>query len=240
MKNMKFSLRLLLIVTAILSVVVFFNAERISSWFDNDKSNLMSLKQFWRIIDDSWVNAISNYEFRENLTEELEQLSERDLQRFNNRYRDRYYLAYDHRLWDAIYLINGGCGDDSFMDFRDYLISRGRTIYDRTLNDPETLLDDRLSGGEWPYSEEHFGSIADKIAESKNFNLGVSAFRRSKPRGQPINVDDELEIKRHYPRIYLHWKSENEKLAARRKAREAAKEKAEQLDDNFRTMPFLD
>ncbi|MFI0445410.1 DUF4240 domain-containing protein [Actinomadura sp. 6N118] len=29
--------------------------------------------------------------------------------------------AYRHPLWNAAYLIEGGCGDDGFMDFRDGL-----------------------------------------------------------------------------------------------------------------------
>ncbi|CAO0826683.1 hypothetical protein SMICM17S_03662 [Streptomyces microflavus] len=42
--------------------------------------------------------------------------------------------AYRWPLWNAAYLIEGGCGDDGFMDFRDGLVLLGR----------------RPSPGQWP------------------------------------------------------------------------------------------
>lgn len=48
-------------------------------------------------------------------------------------------LAYTNSLWGAAYLIEGGCSDDSFMDFRDGLILQGRKTFERTLADPDSL-----------------------------------------------------------------------------------------------------
>ena len=142
---MKFNLRTLLVAFVVFATVIALNADRLSEFFEPKESGIMmSQRNFWRIIDQSWQGATDNQQFRDNLTQQLNQLSEDNLQRFNSRYSERYWRAYDHRLWCAIYLINGGCGDDSFMDFRDYLISRGSKVYNRTINDPETLLDDPL------------------------------------------------------------------------------------------------
>jgi Protein of unknown function (DUF4240) len=43
--------------------------------------------------------------------------------------------AYNWPLWGAAYVINGGCSDDSFADFRASLISRGRAAFERALAD---------------------------------------------------------------------------------------------------------
>jgi len=59
--------------------------------------------------------------------------------------------AYHWPLWGAAYVINGGCGDDSFMDFRASLISRGRQAFERALSDPDTLADEDFSEANWFY-----------------------------------------------------------------------------------------
>jgi hypothetical protein len=44
-------------------------------------------------------------------------------------------------LWQAAYLIEGGCGDDGFMDFRDGLVLQGRAVFTRAVADPDSLAD---------------------------------------------------------------------------------------------------
>lgn len=39
----------------------------------------------------------------------------------------------------AAYVINGGCSDDGFIDFRSWLIAQGKAVYDAALADPESL-----------------------------------------------------------------------------------------------------
>jgi|SRR5688572_23855815 len=58
---------------------------------------------------------------------------------FGRRYTELFYKAYRYDLWAALYVIIGGGGDDSFMDFREWLISMGRDVYHSALNDPDSL-----------------------------------------------------------------------------------------------------
>lgn len=51
---------------------------------------------------------------------------------------DSAYLA---PLWAAAYLIEGGCGDDGFMDFRAGLMLQGRAAFDSAVADPDSLAD---------------------------------------------------------------------------------------------------
>lgn len=48
--------------------------------------------------------------------------------------------AYTWDLWGVAYLIQGGCSDDAFMDFRSCLIACGQDIFERAVADPESLL----------------------------------------------------------------------------------------------------
>lgn len=49
--------------------------------------------------------------------------------------------SYDRNLWGAAYLINGGCSDDGFDYFRDWLILQGRDVFQAAVSDPDSLAD---------------------------------------------------------------------------------------------------
>jgi hypothetical protein len=42
-------------------------------------------------------------------------------------------------LWGVAFASGGGCSDDLFDDFRSWLISMGRKVYEAALADPETV-----------------------------------------------------------------------------------------------------
>jgi hypothetical protein len=44
-------------------------------------------------------------------------------------------------LWAAAYLINGGCSDDGFDNFRGWLIAHGRDVVARAVREPDSLAD---------------------------------------------------------------------------------------------------
>jgi hypothetical protein len=47
--------------------------------------------------------------------------------------------AYTWDLWGAAYIVDGGCSDDSFMDFRSWLIAQGRDFYYSMRSNPDSL-----------------------------------------------------------------------------------------------------
>ena len=53
---------------------------------------------------------------------------------------DQFWRAYRWDSWAAAYSIGSGCSDDGFTDFRYFLISMGREVFERALADPESLL----------------------------------------------------------------------------------------------------
>jgi hypothetical protein len=44
-------------------------------------------------------------------------------------------------LWAAAYLINGGCSEDGFDNFRGWLIANGRDVVARAVREPDSLAD---------------------------------------------------------------------------------------------------
>jgi hypothetical protein len=60
-----------------------------------------------------------------------------DIESFNRHFSTLHAAAYRWDLWAVASIINGGCSDDGFIDFRSWLISRGRKFYEAALADPE-------------------------------------------------------------------------------------------------------
>ena len=109
--------------------------ERADAGLDDDR--------FWAIVESS--------PSPDALHAQLAQLGDGDLLAFERRHRQRCDDAYDWGLWGAAYVVAGGCSDDGFMDFRAYLVSLGRTVYERALEDPDSLVDVELdaTGETW-------------------------------------------------------------------------------------------
>lgn len=105
-------------------------------------SDTMPDEQFWELINFTFEQSEGDFEKQQQvLHEELRKRSPTKIMQFDNKFRKLRGEAYTWDLWGAIYVIHGGCGDDSFMDFRDWVISQGKDFYYRTLCDPETLAE---------------------------------------------------------------------------------------------------
>jgi hypothetical protein len=77
----------------------------------------------------------------ELLVEELLHFSAEEIIAFDLIGREMERKSYSAHLWHAAELIGGGCGDDGFNDFRDWIIAQGRVVFENALTDPETLVD---------------------------------------------------------------------------------------------------
>src|ERR1700712_1108510 len=114
---------------------------------------LMNEDLFWMIIKTTKDNSRGDFEQQQvELEKELRKLTPDDIILFGNRFRYFRGQANTWELLGAIYLIHGGCGDDSFNDFREWVIGQGRGSYYRTINNPETLVDvetDKIEDVEW-------------------------------------------------------------------------------------------
>lgn len=93
--------------------------------------------RFWQIIDGT---VSEDYDAQlDALAETLAKLSREEILAFDQDFRKASLAAYRWDLWGAAYVINGGCSDDGFIDFRSWLISRGKSVYDGALANPESL-----------------------------------------------------------------------------------------------------
>lgn len=100
----------------------------------------METSKFWKLIDKSRRAADGDLEdFPEILKDELIQLSNEEIIAFDQLFYEFMNNAYAWDLWGVAYIIGGGCSDDSFMDFRAWLIGKGQKAYETGLVNPDHL-----------------------------------------------------------------------------------------------------
>jgi len=124
--------------------------ERISSYSPyqpkrgNARLNITEINKdtFWALIAQAKEHCGQDQEaFYKWLEGRLVELGPEQALNFDNivhGYRD---LAYKYGLWSAASILCDACTDDSFSDFRGWLISQGREVYMAALKDPDSLAD---------------------------------------------------------------------------------------------------
>jgi hypothetical protein len=110
-------------------------------------------------------------------------------------------------LWAAAYLINGGCSDEGFDDFRGWLIAHGRDVVARAVRVPDSLAD-------LPAVRAAADSGAD-FDGAQVLGIAATAYREATgeslpPLAEPIvrpssdtfwDFDNEDEMHRRLPRL---------------------------------------
>jgi hypothetical protein len=109
-------------------------------------------------------------------------------------------------MWGAAYVIEDGCSDDCFRDFRGYVISLGRERYEKSLTDPDSLAStaEDAETGDW----ENADNVAPDAYSSATGNdfPGDDSDLAGSPRGTPFNTDDGDGLARRYPKLAARFR----------------------------------
>jgi Protein of unknown function (DUF4240) len=158
--------------------------------------------RLWNLIDDT-RDAAGNDTGRQSelLEERLSQLPPQqivDFQRLRHRLDER---AYTWDLWGAAYVIEDGCSDDCFRDFRAYLISLGRGPYERALRDPDSLASvvEDAEEGDWE-NADNVAPDAYESATGEDIPADDSDLS-GEPRGESWDDEDQDALVARYPAL---------------------------------------
>ncbi len=102
----------------------------------------MDRKQFWELIEHT--HRISNGDPENQaklLIAKLTELSEKEIVSYQDILDDLMDEAYIAELWEMAYIIDAGCSDDGFMDFRAWLIGQGKHVFETAQTNAESLID---------------------------------------------------------------------------------------------------
>ena len=84
---------------------------------------------YWNIVEKSLKYKNNQDDQEEFLIKEIEKLSPKEMIGFRLRTDKFLYDTYNSEMWCAAYIMNGGCSDDGFEYFRNWVISRGKDVF---------------------------------------------------------------------------------------------------------------
>ena len=137
-------------------------------------------------------------EHSERLVEALAARGQDEIADFDRIWHELSARAYRWDLWGAAFVINGGCSDDCFDYFRDYLISLGRGAYESALSDPESLAGFAHSEDEVDYESISYVAMEAWERSGATGKLPRLAPHPAEPTGEPWG---EEGVEERYPRL---------------------------------------
>lgn len=167
--------------------------------------SLMDEDKFWEIIQNSKDNSHGDFEQQqEELANQMRKFSPGDIILFGNRFRYFRGQANIWELWGAIYIIHGGCGDDSFNDFREWVIGQGKDFYYKTIKDPETLVEvetDKIESVEW----EGLGYVPSTVfKEMTGQDMPYPFKEKNETTGSEWEEEGD-DLKNMFPKLYAKY-----------------------------------
>ena len=121
---------------------------------------------YWSIIERSLKNTRSQDTQEQFLIEEIGKLTPKQMVGFRLRTDKLLYDTYNPEMWCAAYIMNGGCSDDGFEYFRNWVISRGKETYYKAKENPDNLIsevEEHVDG----YEFESFWYVALQAFEQR-------------------------------------------------------------------------
>jgi hypothetical protein len=162
---------------------------------------------FWSLIEET-RSAAGNDTGRQSelLKNRLAQLSPQAIVEFARIRHSLDQRAYSFDLWGAAYVIEDGCSDDCFRDFRGYVISLGRAPYENAIKDPDSLASvaQDAEKGDWE-NADNVAPDAYSSVTSDDFPLDSSDLS-GRPSGSPFNENDTAGLARRYPRLAARFR----------------------------------
>ncbi|MCD8413587.1 DUF4240 domain-containing protein [Tenacibaculum finnmarkense] len=182
----------------------FFKFQNIESTESiQDSKEIMESKKFWKIIENTKSESSGDYEKQQSLLErELLKLTAKEVLEFDNKFRTLRGKIYTWDFWAAAYIINGGCSDDCFSDFRGWLIGQGKSIFESAVQNIETLSElKETNDGDW----EGLSYISTDIYEKKTGNDMPNEIQENFEIIGEEWAEDENELKNRFPKLYAKF-----------------------------------
>lgn len=153
---------------------------------------------YWNIVARSLENSSDEEEQEEFLIGEIGKLSPKEMVGFRLRTDELLYKTYTSEMWCAGYIMNGGASDDGFEYFRNWVISRGKDVYYRAKENPDSLVAEVRDDVEF-YEFEMFWYVA------------LEAFQQETDEDlyDYIDHDHFRTSEGNYPDIELTWSDDD-------------------------------
>ncbi len=192
-----------------------YNSERVdvyNLWKDYIKDDLsnppsyekieMSVEEFWQIID----NVKNSENPKKDIEIHLDRLPIGKLISYQEHFDIFHNKANRWDIWGAAYIGNNGCSESNFRDFRYWLISRGKDVYEAALENPDNLVEMDL---EYSAYHELFGNVAFNIYEEKMGKYLCPDWEPVSTSGKRWDFNNKNENKKRLPRLWEKYSKFN-------------------------------
>jgi Protein of unknown function (DUF4240) len=162
---------------------------------------------FWGLIESARADADNDTERQSELLEErLSKLPPRQIVRFQQIRRQMDERAYTWDIWGAAFVIDDGCSDDCFRDFRAYLISLGPRAFAAAVRNPDSLapIVQDAEEGDWENADD-VAPDAYQTATGDDFPADSSDLSGS-PRGEPWDDESQETLVQRYPALAARFR----------------------------------
>jgi hypothetical protein len=167
----------------------------------------MNQAEFWGLVGSTRADADNDTERQSELLEErLSKLPPRQIVRFQQIRRQMDEQAYTWDIWGAAYVIDDGCSDDCFRDFRAYLISLGPRAFAAAMRNPDSLapIVQDAEEGDWENADD-VAPDAYQTATGDDFPADSSDLSGS-PRGEPWDDESQETLVQRYPALAARFR----------------------------------
>jgi hypothetical protein len=154
--------------------------------------------RFWEIVQHAHDASGGDMDEKcEIITAVISKLSREEAIAFSRFFDSMSDRAYSWPLWGAAYVINGGCSDDTFSDFRASLLSRGRQAFESALADPDSMAAEEFDEDAWFYEGYQY-AVTDGVKAAVGSGVNREKPHPQKPSGAEWSEDEVYDL---YPRL---------------------------------------
>ena len=174
---------------------------------DSAAPSAAGIPAFWGLIESARADADNDTERQSELLEErLSKLPPRQIVRFQQIRRQMDERAYTWDIWGAAFVIDDGCSDDCFRDFRAYLISLGPRAFAAAMRNPDSLapIVQDAEEGDWENADD-VAPDAYQTATGDDFPADSSDLSGS-PRGEPWDDESQEMLVQRYPALAARFR----------------------------------
>ncbi len=179
----------------------------------------MTQKEFWEHIEKSKRRDPEAH--AERLVARLAKLPVAKIIEFDRVWHTFRNRAYSWTVWGAAYLINGGCSDDGFIDFRSWLILQGSKVYAAAMKNPDSLAgvvdpdEEECTCECYPGMDAWFAATGT-AQDAAGYDAWLAAFRAKYPTTEPLpslgrgwNFDDDRKMRSRYPHLWVLYNEDD-------------------------------
>lgn len=162
----------------------------------------MELSKFWQLLDFSDVSAD---EINASLKSRLDKLSNEELATFDELYSRQLKRLWDWQYWGAAFVMCGCRTEYDYLDFCNWVMSKGKAVYDAFIVSPDCLaeIEDIPFKDELPYPYiDELDLLPGLLYEEKtgqelvHYNVAIIPLSGKKTK------DNKKYLKEHYPKLF--------------------------------------